>query len=367
MKKGIVMKIDNGFLTLLTPEGEFLRARKQDQTYSIGEEIHFFPFESSRTNLSFHGAKNFLRQKSVWAAAMSFIIILGGVIIPMYQDNKAYAYMSIDVNPSIELVVNKKSQVVKLTGYNKEGKKVISELDDWEKQNVSDVTKAILAEMKDEGYLNNNEKIILSAVRTKHLEKTAEEKLQKNIKDIKSTVKRQHHELTVVEGTKEDLKKAHKHGLTTGKSMTNKDKENLKTNVNNKENNPVLPTPSEKTEKIEKTDPTGPPSQIKKQTENTTINNRGSENKNNRVGGNSIPPGQLKKMEEEKIKQNYDGQTKKQNYGQTKKQSVPKENPSQKNKIKNNEKKNGNAKVHLNVNLDDKEVNLEVNLNGLIK
>ena len=43
MKKGIVMEIDDAFLTLLTPEGEFLHARRQNQPYLIGEEIHFFP------------------------------------------------------------------------------------------------------------------------------------------------------------------------------------------------------------------------------------------------------------------------------------------------------------------------------------
>ncbi|MGG1680012.1 anti-sigma factor domain-containing protein [Neobacillus sp. NRS-1170] len=362
MKKGIVMKIDNGFLTLLTPEGEFLRARKQDQAYSIGEEIHFFPIESSRTDKSFHGAKNILRQKSVWAAAMAFIIILGGAIIPMFQNDKAYAYMSIDVNPSIELGINKKMQVVEITGYNKEGKKVISELDDWENQNVSDVTKAILAEMKDEGYLNKNEKIILSTVRTKQLAKDAEEKLQKNIKEIKSAIKKQQLKPTYITETEETREIALKEGKTTGKyksKLFNTVKDNEKTIENNKENKKenkktAPPTQSVKTEIVEKTEPHG---QIKKQIENTTINNTSSENKNNRVGGNSVPPGQLKKMEEETIKQNY---------GQTKKQSVQKENPSQKDKVKNNEKKNEKAKVNLNVNLDDKHVNLEVHLNGLI-
>jgi hypothetical protein len=42
MKKGIVMEIDESCLTLLTPEGEFLHARRQNQPYAIGEEIHFF-------------------------------------------------------------------------------------------------------------------------------------------------------------------------------------------------------------------------------------------------------------------------------------------------------------------------------------
>jgi hypothetical protein len=42
MKQGIIMEIDDEFLTLMTPEGEFLHARRQNQPYAIGEEIHFF-------------------------------------------------------------------------------------------------------------------------------------------------------------------------------------------------------------------------------------------------------------------------------------------------------------------------------------
>lgn len=37
------MEIHDGFLTLLTPDGEFLRARKLHNHYQIGQEIDFFP------------------------------------------------------------------------------------------------------------------------------------------------------------------------------------------------------------------------------------------------------------------------------------------------------------------------------------
>lgn len=42
MKKGIIMEMDDSYLTLLTPDGEFCRAHKQDLPYTVGDEIHFF-------------------------------------------------------------------------------------------------------------------------------------------------------------------------------------------------------------------------------------------------------------------------------------------------------------------------------------
>ena len=48
MRKGTILEINDLYLTLLTPEGEFMRARKLQQEYQVGEEISFFP-ESSTT------------------------------------------------------------------------------------------------------------------------------------------------------------------------------------------------------------------------------------------------------------------------------------------------------------------------------
>ena len=48
------MEIDERFLTVLTPEGEFLRARKLDTLYQIGQEIEFYPLaqeERRKTSL----------------------------------------------------------------------------------------------------------------------------------------------------------------------------------------------------------------------------------------------------------------------------------------------------------------------------
>jgi hypothetical protein len=304
MKKGIVMDINDTFLTLLTPEGEFLRTKKQDQPYTIGEEIHFHPIESVQKSKSIYSVKNIFKVKSVWAVVAALVIFLGS-LMPMYQNNKAYAYLSIDVNPSIELGVNKKMQVIELTGYNKEGKGIISQLDDWKKEDVLELTQAILAQLKKDGFLKAKEHVIISTVRTKVLGKKVEKKLQDNIVAIKATVNHEQLKLTVLTGTKKEMEKAHTLGITTGKYQENKiqltniqeTKDQEKTKENGKKKDKIT-VPEQPVDQVS-------PEKVKKQTEN---NNGIIENnkQNEKIHANelSIPPGQLKKWEEEKIKQN---------------------------------------------------------------
>jgi Anti-sigma factor N-terminus len=335
MKKGIVLEIDEGLLTLLTPEGEFLRTKRQDRSYTIGEEISFVPLENALQRKSFI---HVLRMKPVWVAAAALIVTLGS-LFPMYQGNHAYAYMSIDVNPSIELGINKKMQVVELTGFNEEGRQIISHLEAWKKQDVSKITESIISEIEKEGYLKDNKQLIISTVQTEKTENQFDKQLEANMKEIKAAVSEQQVELTVVSGTEKDLEKAHELGLTTGKYQTknfHKDNGKEKSNKNRKSKGD---SPQEDTTAI-------PPGQLKKQDNqslnldsstvetapqagNGNTNHTGSENNS----GNPIPPGQLKKLDGQNAKpsngqfKKMEEQSTKNNYGQLKKQQNQNNNP----------------------------------------
>ncbi len=297
MKKGIIMEINDAHLTLLTPEGEFLHSKRMDQIYNIGEEIHFFPIESVFYTKKLHSLKNVFKVKTVWAVMAAILIFLGS-FIPINQDNNAYAYMSIDANPSIELGVNKKMQVIELTGFNKEGKKIISELSGWKKINVTEVTQSILTEMKNAGYTKNNEQIIISTVRTNQTEDSVEKELQNNLKEIKATINQQKLKLTVITATKKERDEARELGLSTGKFQEIKKPSSHVGREQDKNSS---------TSEYEKTIPSG---NIKKQSVNNNeqeqgiINNKLDFKPN--LKGNSMPYGQLKKIAEEQWKQNQE-------------------------------------------------------------
>ncbi|WP_342041666.1 anti-sigma factor domain-containing protein [Bacillus sp. OTU2372] len=308
MKKGIIMEIDDAFLTLLTPEGEFLRTKKQDQIYTIGEEIHFFPSANVQTKnsllLFLLLLKNILTSRSV-LAVMAALIILFGSFFPLYQNNKAYAYMSIDANSSIEIGVNKKMQVVKLTGINKAGKEVISELKNWKKKDVSKITQSILAKMKQAGLLENKQPVIISTVQAEEQDEQSEKDLQKNLEELKALAGKQKLDLTVLKATQEDRKQAQNRGISTGKYQYQKKGKEKKKNTNQKN----VAAPSRQLTIIS-------PGQQKKLVDNQI--DKKNTNAQIMPGDKKIPPSQLKKDENQIIPNHGDN-----------KQQEPKQPPKQ--------------------------------------
>ena len=47
------MEINRRFLTVLTPDGEFLHVRRQDQLYQVGQEINFSTKELEKKRVPF--------------------------------------------------------------------------------------------------------------------------------------------------------------------------------------------------------------------------------------------------------------------------------------------------------------------------
>lgn len=264
------MEINERFLTLLTPEGEFLRARKQDRAYVIGQEIHFFPIEQkSGKKSSFLSIFNIFRGNAIFAAA--FALMLAAVsLLSFYQSNEVYAYMSIDVNPSIELGVNEKYQVIELVPYNKDGELIVQKIQDWKKKNIQAVTDKILYQLKKQGYFGENKEIVIATVYTEN-KIESDKRLQIELTKIKEAAQKEQLAVTLFEATKEDREAAIEKGLTTGVYKENE-----------------LKTESKKPPKK------GKPATIDQSKENSL------EDSNTLL---EIPPGQLKKSEKPEAKQ----------------------------------------------------------------
>jgi len=262
MRKGIIMEIDDPYLTLLTPDGEFLRAHKSDRHYSIGEEIDFFPVANHIVSKKSKSIRTFFTLRTALMSAVVFIICLGSVI-PVYQSNKAYAYMSIDANTSIEMGLNKQMEVVDLKGFDKEADEIISQLDDWRKKEVSVLTAIIIEELKDEGKISQTEPVIISTVKTKQLNDNVETKLEKNVVEIQQTIDQQLVEIKVYTTTEEEIEKARDSGVPVGIYQRSKNK-SAKNKQPKEKNNDIAPIESSAKSAL-------PPGQQKKQINNTNL------------------------------------------------------------------------------------------------
>jgi hypothetical protein len=305
MRKGVILEINDLYLTLLTPEGEFLQTRKLQQDYQVGEEIHFFPEISTvnrkKFNLSF--INSFKARTIALTAALMMVMT---AFIPVYQSGQVYAYMSIDVNPSIELAVSDELKVLRLTGYNPEGKEIIEELDGWKKKDAAMVAEMIIDKIEDKGFFKQEHNIVIATVHNGKVNKAVDRKLDEKISEIKKATQVENHELKVMQGTSEDRKNAKKQGLTTGVykekqiekakpvSMPAKQQQNAKPEAAQKKPvTPLKPQPKPKQKETVLPKKQEAPGQIKKTPEPSKTNpgesndiNKGQDKKDQRKKNN---------------------------------------------------------------------------------
>ncbi|MBL3645824.1 anti-sigma factor domain-containing protein [Bacillus sp. RHFB] len=229
MKKGVILSVNKRFVTLLTPEGEFLKTKRQEREYEVGEEITFSPAKQKFT-LAFSNIHSSFKKTAVLSIASTFLILFS--ILPSYFSGPVSAYMTIDVNPSIELELDDDLEVLKLTGLNEDGKLVIGQLKDWKGKDIKAVTNRIVETTKQLGYLKGNKQIVVSTTlmeKNKELDKN----LKEEIKEISEQDNVSNTKMKVIQATKSDRKQAREQGISTGKYLEkklNEDKDKIKVN-----------------------------------------------------------------------------------------------------------------------------------------
>lgn len=216
MKKGIILDVNERFLTLLTPEGEFLKVKKTMEHYEIGEEISIPTKENNW--LPFLTFLNSFKVKTVTSVTVAFVLAFI-FLIPSKQDD-VYAYMSIDINPSIELGVNEDLKVVEMISYNEKGDQILKELNDWKMKDMKKVTFQILGSLKEKGYFLKQNEIVIGTVHTGEVIKKSDEKLEKVIDELEKDLIEDETNVIEVEATAKDRERAVEAGITTGKLIS---------------------------------------------------------------------------------------------------------------------------------------------------
>ncbi|TKC18435.1 anti-sigma factor domain-containing protein [Robertmurraya kyonggiensis] len=216
MRKGIIMDMNERFLTLLTPDGEFLQINRQKYDYEIGQEVPIPITEKQKaTNFSFFHS---LKGKSLAAVAIASILAL--ITFIPFNQNEVYAYMSIDVNPSIELGVNEDLKVIELIPYNESGRTLIEELGNWKKKDLKALTEEILASLKGKGYLKTEQEIVIGTVHTGESKEKIESKLEEALKEIEENISDEKAKVISYEATEKERELAQEKGLTAGKLIS---------------------------------------------------------------------------------------------------------------------------------------------------
>ena len=140
------------------------------------------------------------------AAACALLVFLAG---GSYLYFTPTAYISVDVNPSLELGINRFNRIVSVTGYNEDGKALADSLD-LKYMDYSDALEALLADQDMEVYLSDNADVVLTVAGK------SESQSSQILETVESCVS-DHENVHCHSGDTEEIHHAHNAGLSFGK------------------------------------------------------------------------------------------------------------------------------------------------------
>ncbi|MFS0671871.1 hypothetical protein [Ornithinibacillus sp. 179-J 7C1 HS] len=156
MKKGIVMEQHRKYIIVMTHDGLFEKAHPIKDV-SIGFEVEYEPIIQ---NNWFSGFKEKFLTMRVASIAVVFLIML----LPIYMvvnGNETYAYVDIDINPSIELEINNDLKVSKLIPLNDDANSLLDDIGNLKGMEVENAIEVIMNQSEKNGLVNAVKNVLI--------------------------------------------------------------------------------------------------------------------------------------------------------------------------------------------------------------
>lgn len=153
--KGIVTRISGDKCIILTPEGEFRRLPLPSGPIRVGQEISCF--------------RGFSTLFSGWSryatlAACLLLVLVGLLSLQQPASADAAAYISLDINPSLELAVNTDYKVIGVRTLNQDAKRLLNGIE-YQNQDVYQVLSAVLEKAIELQYVSREKSnLVVSSV-----------------------------------------------------------------------------------------------------------------------------------------------------------------------------------------------------------
>ncbi|ACS99990.1 anti-sigma factor domain-containing protein [Paenibacillus sp. JDR-2] len=218
MKRGIVLSIENKKAVVMTADGQFISIPHQAQM-RIGEEASI-PAETA-------ALPRRKPKRAYWYSGAAAAILL--FFIPFFylttaEAHPVVAYVSLDINPSIELGVDKQQRVQELNGLNRDGQAIVSKIS-YKGKSLEAVAASIMSTVAAEHFLDKPDKdIVITSYMLEdkspgqELEKTVTAAVDQKVKEtIKQIDAAKEPNVTVLSVPTEVREEASANGISSGK------------------------------------------------------------------------------------------------------------------------------------------------------
>ncbi|MCA1012169.1 anti-sigma factor domain-containing protein, partial [Halobacillus halophilus] len=186
MRKGIVMEHKKGYTIVMTHDGSFHRALRLHEA-EVGMEVHFQAIPNNKHLRPLGWLSSIVPWK---IGIIALVLVLASLPFYInYGSSQAYAYVNIDINPSLELKLNDRLQVIEITPRNEEAEKLMEMFTGWKKKDVSEVAFEMITISRENGWMNQRNQVLigisyLKSNPTASLAKSMEQVLSARAKDL---------------------------------------------------------------------------------------------------------------------------------------------------------------------------------------
>lgn len=208
MNKGIVMEVKSDYAIIMNDSG-FMEKVTKKKNMNLGEKIFYFDEDIVKANNVVYLKRHSFMKAITSIAALFFIAFI--FFYQISYKEEAYAVVSLDVNPSIQIEVDSDKNIIKVEGMNDDGKKL--DYKGIEGLNIEQGIEKIKEQLVEKNYLQKNKDVLVAFALVGNND---DENYEETIKGaIKSSFKSE--TVTFVKGKQEDIAEAKTKGISLGR------------------------------------------------------------------------------------------------------------------------------------------------------
>lgn len=147
---------------------------KADERLLKKTEVYLMENISTKKNNSVPARRNLFIGKRVIATACAALLLCGGSLGAYAYYKTPVSYLSLDINPSVELGVNSFGKVVSATGYNADGNTILKG-QNLINSSVQDAVKTLVKSADENGFIADDGSTVISATSETDNSTTADE------------------------------------------------------------------------------------------------------------------------------------------------------------------------------------------------
>jgi len=160
--KGIVMEQHEDYMIVMSRDGLFQKALPI-KNVKLGSEVYYHPLPYHKKVKTYY-LDNFRRFISVPVGVLTLVFLVILLVIPMYftvGSSSPYAYVNVDINPSIQIELDKRLEMLSIKPVNADATVLIEQLDDLKGKKIEVVLEEIMEESEDAGLTKNGKNMIV--------------------------------------------------------------------------------------------------------------------------------------------------------------------------------------------------------------